>query len=102
MADVPLPPTATVAGDPCQLRTMTLRIVRGVDWNRRQQVVSLSSECLTQSMSQEFTIVGSINILSSRYRVVQYHSVNVICINEHIVWAFSFAPHFKPPHKTTE
>ncbi|GBL94784.1 hypothetical protein AVEN_244763-1 [Araneus ventricosus] len=81
-----LPPTPTqeIRDSVC---TMTPFFVMEDYWSRRQQVVSLSSECWRQLMSQEFKIVGSINILSSRYSVVQYHSVNVICNNEHIVRA---------------
>ncbi|GBN09391.1 hypothetical protein AVEN_220906-1 [Araneus ventricosus] len=53
----------------------------------------LSSECWAQLMSQEFTIVGRINIPSSRHSVVQYHSVNDICNNEYIVRALYLSLH---------
>ncbi|PNF41942.1 hypothetical protein B7P43_G14638 [Cryptotermes secundus] len=48
-----------------------------------QQVSSLSPEYWTKMILQEIAVVGSVYCLSLRYSVVQYHSINVICHNEH-------------------
>ncbi|GBM24981.1 hypothetical protein AVEN_262130-1 [Araneus ventricosus] len=53
------------------IRTMTQCIVKEDHWSERKRVVSLSPECWTQRMSDEFAVVGSINILSWRYSALQ-------------------------------
>ena len=53
------------------------------DGIRYHQVLSLSPECWTKMITEEIAVVGSVYCLSLMDSVVQYHSINVICHNEH-------------------
>jgi hypothetical protein len=63
--------------------SMSPCIVMKDDGVHCQQVSSLFPECWTKMITQEIAVVGSVYSLLLRYSVVQYHSISVICHNEH-------------------
>ena len=63
--------------------SMSPCIVMKDDGIRCQEVLSFSPECWTKMITEETAVVRSIYCLSLRDSVVQYHSINVICHNEH-------------------
>jgi len=83
MAVVPVSPIASSKGDPWQRWQYEPLHCQKDDGIRCQQVLSLSPECWTKMITEEIEVVGSVYCLSLRDSAVQYHSINVICHNEH-------------------